>query len=142
MTTTNGTRALRACASAERILVGSFLNLRATAACVAESLPRRVLLVCGGTYEEAAYEDILCAGALCGLLPGGTGGAGVADSALAADRLFRQAGGDLAAALGQSRNGRRLLGNRELRDDVAFCARLDATPLVARMDGDGRVRRV
>src|ERR1019366_1376956 len=31
MTTTNGTRALRACARAAVVLVGSFLNLRATA---------------------------------------------------------------------------------------------------------------
>src|SRR5450432_4070100 len=31
ITTTNGTRALRACAHAETVLIGSFLNLRATA---------------------------------------------------------------------------------------------------------------
>jgi len=32
MTTTNGTRALRACAPAAAVLLGSFLNLRATGA--------------------------------------------------------------------------------------------------------------
>src|SRR5258706_3742216 len=34
MTTTNGTRALRACARAKTVLAASFLNLRATADCL------------------------------------------------------------------------------------------------------------
>jgi 2-phosphosulfolactate phosphatase len=39
MTTTNGTRALRACAHARKILVSSFLNLGATRTLSAEKLP-------------------------------------------------------------------------------------------------------
>ncbi|PYJ04242.1 MAG: 2-phosphosulfolactate phosphatase, partial [Verrucomicrobia bacterium] len=41
MTTTNGTRALRACAQARRVLVGSFLNLGATADLLKEDPPKR-----------------------------------------------------------------------------------------------------
>jgi 2-phosphosulfolactate phosphatase len=139
MTTTNGTRALRACASAGRVLVGSFLNLGATVDSLFGAVPDHVLLVCSGTFEEAAFEDVLCAGAVCDLLSKGSGEPRVSDSALMARKLFLQAHGDLPSALGQSRNGRRLLANTELRDDVAFCARLDATPIAVRMDGDGRV---
>ena len=69
-TTTNGTRALRACAGAKTILAASFLNLAATAKYLNESAPEEVLLVCAGTGECLALEDVLAAGALAGLIGG------------------------------------------------------------------------
>ncbi len=45
MTTTNGTRALRACAGARLVLVSSFLNLRSTAQFLKTSQPNDLLLV-------------------------------------------------------------------------------------------------
>jgi 2-phosphosulfolactate phosphatase len=140
MTTTNGTRALRACAKAREVLVCSFLNLSATASFLGKEQPERLLLVCSGTYEEAAYEDVLGAGALCQLVWEGYEGGAVADSAHMALRLFRMEEQDLAGALSRSRNGRRLLERSELREDVAFCARQDVMPLVVRSGHDGRVR--
>src|SRR5436190_17555197 len=68
MTTTNGTRALRSCAHAETILVSSFLNLKATAEYLQTRKPLHVLVVCSGTFEQPALEDVLAAGALCGCL--------------------------------------------------------------------------
>src|SRR5437763_488696 len=68
MTTTNGTRALRSCARAWTVFVGSFLNLRATSQLLQREPPRNLLLVCSGTFDQAAYEDVLGAGALGGLL--------------------------------------------------------------------------
>ena len=65
MTTTNGTRALRACAGAQTVLVSSFLNLRATYMWITEHRPANVILVCSGTFDEPALEDILAAGAIC-----------------------------------------------------------------------------
>src|SRR5208282_5835542 len=70
-TTTNGTRALRACAGAKTVLAGSFLNLGATAKSIKTFLPAEVLLVCAGTREQRADEDVLAAGALCELLARG-----------------------------------------------------------------------
>ena len=67
-TTTNGTRALRACAGAKTILAASFLNLTATADFIKKLQPVEVLLVCAGTRENMADEDVLAAGALCELL--------------------------------------------------------------------------
>jgi 2-phosphosulfolactate phosphatase len=139
MTTTNGTRALRACAGARRVLICSFLNLRATAEFLAKQDPSPLLLVCGGTHEEAAYEDVLGAGALCNLLRPHLGDAVVADSALMASRLFAAESADLPAALGGSRNGRRLLGLDALRGDVALCAQRDRVNLAAGMDRDGKI---
>jgi len=39
-------------------------------------------------------------------------------------------------------NGARLLGIPELMDDVEFCLRRNAVPLLAQMEADGVVRRV
>jgi len=67
-TTTNGTRALRACASGKTVLAASLLNLGATAEFIKKLQPAEVLLVCAGTRDEKADEDVLAAGALCELL--------------------------------------------------------------------------
>ena len=137
MTTTNGTRALRSCAHARSVLIASFLNLTATVEFLRGSTAANLLLVCGGTYDEAGYEDVLCAGAIVDSLidkqmeP--------ADSALAAGKLYRLERDNLREALSESRNGRRLLQRPDLRDDVAFCAALDQTNVVAGLDEEGRV---
>ena len=67
-TTTNGTRALRAVANAKMVLAGSFLNLTATAEFLWRENFENVLLICAGTGENQADEDVLAAGALCELL--------------------------------------------------------------------------
>ena len=67
-TTTNGTRALRACMNAKTILAASFLNLAATADFLRRNHFETILLVCAGTGENQADEDIIAAGALCDLL--------------------------------------------------------------------------
>jgi 2-phosphosulfolactate phosphatase len=142
MTTTNGTRALRACAAATATLVCSFLNLRATADYLAAMDPPDLLLVGSGTFEEAAYEDVLGVGALAHLLWAGRTQGVVADSALLARRLFLLEEPDLPAALARARNGRRLLERPDLREDVAFCAQRDRLDIVAALTEDGAVRVV
>jgi 2-phosphosulfolactate phosphatase len=67
-TTTNGTRALRACLNAKTVLAASFLNLTATAEFLRRNQFETILLVCAGTGENQADEDVLAAGALCELL--------------------------------------------------------------------------
>ena len=139
MTTTNGTRALRACSPARSVLLGSFLNLAATAAFLRQNSPPELLLVCGGTLDQAAYEDALGAGALCELLWPICSPGRIADSALMARRLFNLEKKDLLQAFASSRNGSRLMAQPELRDDVAYCAQCDIFNLVAKMEKDGRV---
>jgi len=67
-TTTNGTRALRACAGAKTTLAAAFLNLSATAKFIRQLEAAQILLVCAGTHENMAPEDVLAAGALCEML--------------------------------------------------------------------------
>jgi len=136
-TTTNGTRALRACASARTVAVASFLNLTATAAWLNQGSPERVALVCAGTADFAALEDILCAGALCDVLSART----LEDSAIIAREAYRKVQANLSAAVASSRNGRRLLANPELQADVELCLRRDTCDFVAVLGADGAVRR-
>lgn len=136
-TTTNGTRALRACGDAKMILAGSFLNLSATAKFLTKLQPEEVLLVCAGTGEGVALEDVLAAGALAELLADEQ-----SDSTQVARQSFLRSKLDLAAAIASSTNGRRLFGIPELRADVAFCSQRDVSNLVALMDAGGSLRRM
>lgn len=136
LTTTNGSRALRACAKAKAVLACSFLNLQATADYLQANGFVDVLIVCSGTHEEAAYEDALGAGALVELLWKKFSHGHVADSAKIALQLYQQNAQNLLQAAEQSRNGRRLLSMPELRDDVPWCLRRDEFPIVAKMEGD------
>ena len=63
----------------------------------------------------------------------------MADSALVAREIFISGKADLFAALSRSRNGRRLIARAELSEDVRWCARCNAFPLVAMLQADGRV---
>jgi 2-phosphosulfolactate phosphatase len=145
MTTTNGTRALRACAGARKILVSSFLNLKATADFLRSKKPgkrpAKLLLVCSGTFEEVALEDVLGAGALLDLLGNRPGEYAAADSVWMARDLYQQAKADLPGALSLSRNAQRLRRRPKLKGDVAFCAQRDVWPMVVTMEKNGWVRK-
>jgi len=136
-TTTNGTRALRACVNARQTLVASFLNLTATTDYLRTAKPSRLAIVCGGTYEEAALEDMLAAGAIaesvwdlfdeCD------------DATQAARLLFASA--PLEESLPQSKNAFRLLSLPDLAADVEHCLQIDRYQFTAAMATDGMIRR-
>ncbi len=140
MTTTNGTRAFRACARAKMVLAGSLLNLSSTARSALKYAAAEVLVVCSGTFEEAAAEDALAAGGLCDLIWTAYGNGAVADSALMVRKLYLAARSNLQNALAETRNGKRLLSLPPLKDDVAFCAQMDRYELSAAMDRGGQIR--
>jgi len=62
-TTTNGTKALLRAEEADRVLIGSFVNLQAVVDVLAED-QRPIHLVCAGTKGKVTVEDTLCAGAI------------------------------------------------------------------------------
>ena len=141
-TTTNGTRALRACARAKTILIGSFLGLEALANWLVKSRPRNLLLVCAGTFEQAAYEDLLGAGALCELVWSLFEAGDIVDSAAMARNIYRQHADDLLGAMQFATNGRRLLARPALREDVPFCLQRDTLDFVAQLTPGGEVRKL
>ncbi len=139
MTTTNGTRALQACLGARRILAGAFLNLGPLARWIKNQPPPSLLLVGAGTFEQAAYEDTLAAGALAELVwdqfrrPG--------DSAHIALEIYRAGRRDLGAACQEhSSNARHLLAQPDLRDDVAFALQRDTVPFAAELKNGAVVK--
>jgi 2-phosphosulfolactate phosphatase len=140
ITTTNGTRALRACAHADTVLVSSFLNLLATKDLLQPRVPLQLIVICSGTFEQPALEDVLAAGALCECL--GTYKPIYSDSVLIAVNQFLPASQSLGFIIAQSRNARRLMSRPELRDDVAYCAQRDIYDFAATMDKNGVVRRI
>lgn len=133
-TTTNGTRALRAGTGARAVLAGSLLNLAATAGYLQRLAPAEILLVCAGTGEGAALEDVLAAGALAEQLAGTP-----TDAVRIARQVYAGAKTDLVAALNASQNGARLGALPELQADIAWCARCDSVSLIALADADGRL---
>ena len=137
-TTTNGTRALRACANAEHTLIASFLNLTATAEHLRAMAPENLVLVCSGTYEEAALEDTLAAGALADALWEKYDECD--DATQAARLLFTSA--PVEETILQAKNAQRLLSLPDLADDVSFCLRRDAHSLLAAMGTQGWVQRL
>lgn len=140
-TTTNGTRALRACAGAKEILAACFLNLSVTADFIARTRPAHLAIVCAGTHERTALEDALAAGALCKQIAELLPASELFDSAQIALRLFREAEKNLAVAFRGSENARRLLAISELQADVGFCLQRDVCPIVVGMGKDGALRK-
>jgi 2-phosphosulfolactate phosphatase len=140
-TTTNGTRALRACAGAKNTLIGSFFNLRATCQWLLENRPHELILVCSGTHEEPAMEDLLAAGAVCERVWPHYAGGHISDAAEIARRIYPLLQSDLLTAMNFARNGRHLLSIPELRGDVAFCVQRETQSFVAEMQADGAVRK-
>ncbi len=142
-TTTNGTRALRACAGAKTVLAASLLNLTATADFLQQKDFAEVLLVCAGTGQHAALEDILAAGALAELLAArGLARTPFPDATETARRAYLQAEPDFVSVFDQTQNARRLRAIPELQPDVAFCRQRDVFPVVAVMGIDGAIRKL
>jgi 2-phosphosulfolactate phosphatase len=136
ITTTNGTRALRACAHAAEVHIGAFRNLSALASKVAASPHANLLIICAGTADEASLEDTLAAGALCEALVG----AQTRDSAEIALATYLHHKANLIAAVSCARNGRKLLSIPELAPDIAICFERDTLKTTARLHRDGAIR--
>ncbi len=119
--TTNGTPALHACAAAPLTVAAAPLNAAAAVA-LALAAGRDVLVVCSGTGGAPSEDDRLAAGLLADRLA--TAGAAPGDEAARAIADFRAVRDDLAAALGATRHGARLVA-QGFGDDIAFCAQTD-----------------
>jgi 2-phosphosulfolactate phosphatase len=144
-TTTNGTRALRACSHAEMVLLGGLINLDALKDVIEQLRPKNLLLICAGTFDLPAFEDIFAAGALVDELAQELPPECLSDSAHLASLAYSQAcmddGGVWEKAItSRALNARRLLANPDLAPDVALCLADARMPLNAALMKDGSVR--
>lgn len=132
LTTTNGTHAIQEARAAEKIIIGSFLNLDA----VAEWLrvqDNSVLLLCAGWKNKFNLEDTLFAGALLAKLQGTF--TQHCDAAVAAQDLFELAKNDLRGYLYKSSHSQRLK-ELNIEDDIQFCLKQNLCKVIPILEGD------
>lgn len=121
-TTTNGTRAIRRAAGADRVYIASLLNAPAVARELAR-LERDAAICCAGTHDQFSLEDSACAGAILEFLAGTGTPVETNDMGVVARNLFREYDGRLGDLLHLSEHGRNLL-KLGLQEDLMFCAQL------------------
>ncbi len=134
LTTSNGTKTLRAVAVGRTVAIGAFRNRGA----VADWLVGRgtdSLIVCSGYEGGFALEDAVCAGAIVDRAAQLATGLIQGDGARACQALWQRFGSDLVRLFRETDWGRRMLALGFERD-LAVCAELDATAVVPLMAGD------
>lgn len=134
-TTTNGTRAIRACAASEALVVASFLNGKEVVRLL-EKQKRDILIVCAGTRGKPSIEDTVCGGMLLEALH--ARGSAEAEEAVSLWKAHRD---NLAAMMkNESEHGRSLM-ELGFERDIDFAARVDEYGLLAVRDDDSIVGR-
>jgi 2-phosphosulfolactate phosphatase len=132
VTTTNGTLAITKSKSAEKVVVGAFLNKSALANYLL-TLPNDVLVVCAGWKGKVNLEDTLFAGALVEALH--TEFVTEQDSALLAYTAYKAAKHNPMAYLSESSHVRRLQ-NLDLQEDIEFCLKQNVYKVVPVLEGN------
>lgn len=136
-TTTNGTKAMQACRSAQEIFIAAFVNL--TALCNQLADCEQIFVVCAGTEGEITREDVLLAGAIVDHLSAdATQPIELNDQAqIAADAWLEAKTGltatSLADRLKQSRGGRNVLRLGQ-ENDIDIAATLDKFNVVPKLN--------
>ena len=134
LTTSNGTKALRAVVGGRTVAIGAFLNRGA----VGEWLVARgtdSLILCSGYEGGFSLEDAVCAGAIVERAAGLAARLALGDGARACQALWARFGSDLLRLLPETAWGQRMLG-MGFGPDMEMCARVDVTDAVPRMEGD------
>jgi 2-phosphosulfolactate phosphatase len=128
MTTTNGTRALRAVATAASVRTAALVNRLAVADALAHE-DGDVTIVCAGDGNGFALEDALGAGALVDALLAQIADVELRDGARAAALLYRSVASRLPDAVASADHAQSL-AEKGFAADVALCAALDTLNVV------------
>jgi len=121
MTTTNGTLAIQKSLSADKILIGAFLNIQSLANYLKEK-PNDVLIFCAGWKGKFNLEDSLFAGNLIELLKDTH--YCVDDAALATKSMYSDSKGDITTYLANCAHVQRL-SKLNIEKDIEFCFQKD-----------------
>ena len=129
MTTTNGTRALRAVAGAASVRTVGLVNRAAVAQALARESPRDIVVVCSGSENTFALEDAIGAGALVDALLNLAPEIELRDGARAATLLYRSVAPRLEEAVASADHAQALAA-KGFAGDVTQCAQLDVLDVV------------
>lgn len=140
LTTTNGTRTLHACQSAQSVFIGCFLNLQSTLDCLKRATGE-VVIACSGREGSFCLEDAVFAGACANALKSDAddkrNGLQLTDAAEAARILYHEHCHDLIGMMKSCYHGN-YLANIGLGADLEFCAQTNTIEIVPRQI-DGRI---
>jgi 2-phosphosulfolactate phosphatase len=128
MTTTNGTRALRAVAAAASVRTAALVNRMALADALSHE-DGEIVIVCAGDNGTFALEDAIGAGAVVDTLLSLIADVSLHDGARAAALLYRSVAGRLADAVASSDHAQRL-ALKGFGADLTRCAALDSLNVV------------
>jgi 2-phosphosulfolactate phosphatase len=126
--TTNGTGIISVAASADSIIIGSFLNINAVVRWIRKQ-NKDVVLFCSGWKNRFNIEDTVCAGAMAEKLLSGKGFSTSCDSTHAALDLWSLARADLIGYVEKVAQRSRLR-EKGLDDCIPFCLGMDFTSKV------------
>jgi 2-phosphosulfolactate phosphatase len=133
ISTTNGTRTLSVVDSAEKILVGAFVNISSLCS-VLRKLNQNIVIVCSGWKCRFSLEDILFTGAVCENLIDKKQFTGNDDTVFASMELWKNAKNDLLNYVSSSEHYQRLY-SLGMGDSVPYCFELDTCSVVPILEG-------
>jgi len=136
LTTTNGTKTIRACGAAAKVYTGSIINAGAVARRV-YSEGKDTVLVCAGTRGEFSLEDAVAAGLvvehLKGMVNFSHSGLETTDAATAMARLAAGYSENIVQCLYDSVHGQKLLG-LGFGADLDWCGQVNKFNVVPELD--------
>lgn len=135
-TTTNGTRAIKACGGSGMLFVACFLNGGEIARLLKEER-QDILIVCAGTRGEPSLEDTVCGGMLLESLDAKR--SGEAEKAVSLWNIHRK---DLAGMMKNFSTHGRSLVELGFERDIEFAAQTGKYGLAAVRQGESIVRKV
>lgn len=134
LTTSNGTKTLRAVGEGRAVAIGAFLNCTAVGAWLRDR-GEDALLVCSGYEGIFSLEDTVCAGAIVDRMGDAVT---LGDTARACQALWGRYASEMPGLLRNTEWGRHIV-HIGLGADLDLCAQVDVTTVVPVMV-EGRIR--
>lgn len=128
-TTTNGTQAIEKSKDANKVIIGSFLNLSTVVKYLLFG-ENNVLIVCAGWKGKVNLEDTLFAGAVIDRLRNHI--EPDCDAPLIAHDLFLRAKGDMVGYLANSSHVKRL-DKLNIHEDIEYCMKADQCDVLPKL---------
>ena len=125
ISTTNGTMAIKNSSDAEKIIIGSFANIKALANYL-RMIGKPITIVAAGWKNRFNLEDVLFAGALIDLMPEFELNC---DSSMAAHKLYLQSSADIEAFLFNASHTTRFR-QMGIESEISYCLTRDLTNVV------------
>lgn len=127
ITTTNGTRTLTSCTSANRIFIGAMINAGAVAKKVIE-INKDVIIVNSGTNGEFSMDDFICSGFIINEMTKDKNSIELTDIAKTALKIYKE-NNDIISYVKEARHYNVML-ELNLESDIEYCIQKNITDIV------------